>query len=240
MNKNKYFYFLRSQKDFQRFIESHKIDSKYVKNEVFFEEKFYPIDQNLISNYNVIIITSRMSIKSCINSNIIFNSQLNQEQEVLIVGRESAKLINKDNLKFVANKVEKIIQHIESHIDEYKDKKILYLRGNYITYDIKNHFNDQLDIEEKEIYYIDYHDNFSENFTNDLVQNKISTIAFFSFKSLEQFIQIINENNLQSNCKQITIFVMNERSLELGKDLFSDVKISTNKEIVREINKLHT
>ena len=240
MNKNKYFYFLRSQKDFQRFIESHKIDSKSVKNEVFFEEQFYQIDQNLISNYDVIIITSRMSIKSCINSNIIFNGKLNQKQEILIVGRESAKLINKDNLKFVANKVTKIIQHIKSHIDEYKYKKILYLRGNYITYDIKNHFNDQLNIDEKEIYHIDYHDNFSENFTNDLIQNKISTIAFFSFKSLEQFIQIINENNLQLHCKQITIFVINEKSLELGKDLFNDVKISTNKEVVREINKFYT
>ena len=174
MNKNTYFYFLRSQKDFQRFIESHKIDSKSVKNEVFFEEKFYSINQNLISNYNLIIITSRMSIKSCINSNIVFNSKLSQKQEIIIIGRESAKLLNKDNLKFVANKVEKIIQHIENHIDEYKDKKILYLRGNYITYDIKNHFANQLDIDEKEIYHIDYHDNFSENFTNDLIQNKIS------------------------------------------------------------------
>ena len=33
---------------------------------------------------------------------------------------------------------------------------------------------------------------------------------------------------------------MNEKSLELGKDLFNDVKISTNKEIVREINKYYT
>jgi uroporphyrinogen-III synthase len=227
----KFFYFFRSKEDFQRLLQSNAVDSKLMKNEVFFDEKFLDIDQSLISKCDLLIITSRMAVKSLLKSGI----KLQEDQSVLIVGESTAKLLNMNNIEFIANNIGEITEYIEKNID--RRKKILYLRGNYITFDIKKYFSSSFEIDELEVYNLKYHKYLSDNFLKDLTAGKISRMAFFSFKSLEQFVNVIvNVYKMSDYLSQIEAFVVNEKSRDLADSFFKNVTIFRIDHFVKSIN----
>lgn len=227
----KFFYFFRSKEDFQRLLQSNAVDSKLMKNEVFFDEKFLDIDQSLISKCDLSIITSRMAVKSLLKSGI----KLQEDQSVLIVGESTAKLLNMNNIEFIANNIGEITEYIEKNID--RRKKILYLRGNYITFDIKKYFSSSFEIDELEVYNLKYHKYLSDNFLKDLTAGKISRMAFFSFKSLEQFVNVIvNVYKMSDYLSQIEAFVVNEKSRDLADSFFKNVTIFRIDHFVKSIN----
>ena len=191
--------------------------SLFNKNEPLFEYQLLKFDVE--SDYEILIITSRMAIKSLIQNNAI-----EKNISIILVGQKSAKLLKENdfhNIKYVAENVEELMNFIE--VNGLFHNKMCYLRGNYITYDICKKYKN---IDEKIIYNIDYKDDLTDEFKNNLKDGKIEKCMFFSFKSMEEFIKVCESQNLLQFLKNVDAFSMNKNSKsEFNEKIFRSVEI---------------
>lgn len=212
-------YFFRAEEDFQRYIKEKNLDSKTNKNEPLFDYKF--LNFTLRENYEILIFTSRMSIKSFLQHQ---KNDVNRNIKIIIIGEKSAELLKQNNFQniiFISENVEKIISFIKKN--SLENKKICYLRGNFITTDLRKIFPN---IDEIFSYEIFYKNDFSENFLNDLLSEKILNLKFFSYKSMEEFLKICTKENILEHLKNINAFTINEKSKYIfDKNIFQSVNI---------------
>jgi uroporphyrinogen-III synthase len=146
-------------------------------------------------------------------------------------------LKNGFKIEFIGENVENIISFIKENVFSLKNEKIMYLRGNYISFDIANYLKDTIRIEEFYAYNIKYKSDFSEQFINDLISGFIKQIAFFSYKSVDEFFQICIFLKIEGHLSKIKIFVMNEKSKSLIGNYCNDITISTAQSLVESIKK---
>ena len=140
----------------------------------------------------------------------------------------------KKNKKFKSSKKLKLWKKKETN---FINKKILYLRGNYITLDIVDYFRNRLKIDEFLLYDLSYYKDFSDEFKHNLKNENISSIAFYSYKSLENFLNIIQRNKLDNYLKSINAYVMNQRSSDIGSIYFTNVLIINSEKILEILRK---
>ena len=187
------------------------------KNEPLFHYKL--LNFSLEKNYDLLIVTSRMAVKS-----LIQNNQINTKIRIILVGQKSAELLKKNNfinIIYIAENAKELMYFIEKH--SLSKEKACYLRGNYITYDICQKYKN---FDEKIVYEIDYNDDLSDAFKENLTNSKIDKLMFFSFKSMDEFIQICELKNLLTYLKNIDAFSINKSSKnEWTKKIFKSVTV---------------
>jgi uroporphyrinogen-III synthase len=210
-------YFFRAEDDFQRYVKENNLNPLIHYNEPIFEYKL--LNFSLRKEYELLIITSRMTIKS-----LIKNKNINQNIQIILVGEKSSKLLKENhfnNILYVANNVEELLNFIDKN--ELYRKKTCYLRGNYITYDICKKYKN---FNEKIIYEIYYKNTFSDQFKINLQNNQINKFIFFSSKSIKEFIRISSKENLIQHLKNIDAHSINRNFInEANKKIFKNIKI---------------
>ena len=224
MDENRLFYLFRTEGELVQYLLHHKIDNSklLIRNEPLFKYNINYFDEDLDKEFDVILITSPMSVRAILESEANFT-----QSRILIVGKHSAQKLSQrfKSIDFIAENIEDMINFITRNLKNFNSKRILYLRGNYITHDIKSHFDNLLVIHELEIYNIRYNTEFSEDFLHDLKVYRIWKMAFFSYKSIEEFLKICADFNLTDYIKKTQILVMNERAREIASDYCDDARV---------------
>jgi uroporphyrinogen-III synthase len=210
-------YFFRTEEDFQRYLDEKKLDPLTNKNEPLFEYKL--LDFSLSRNYDFLIITSRMAIKS-----LALNNQIDKNIQIILVGKKSAEFLrenNFNNILYIANDIEDLLRFIEKSF--LFEKNACYLRGNYISYYICQKYKN---FNEKIVYNILYKNDLSDEFKSNLKNGKIENLNFFSYKSLEEFIKICEKIDLIQYLKNINAFSMNKNSKnKFTENIFKNINI---------------
>jgi hypothetical protein len=231
--QNKYFYFLRSNSDFQDFIrKNHLEDYSFLRNEEFLKSEFLYVEQEDIEGYDFLILTSKMAAKS-----LIFNKiTIPKNQKIIKVGNalSSDETFSPHEIEFLAKNVEEIVLYI-NNISNFLEKKFLYLRGNHITLDLRDYFSDRVVIDERMCYVVNYNATFSSEFLFNLKNRLIGKIVFFSFQSIKHFVESIVNCNFKEYLKFIEAVVMNKDSSKLGINFFREIKVSSFSEIISDI-----
>lgn len=261
MNQQKITYFFRSSDKFLDFLQRYpNLNSQNPKNEEMFEwllkteKNLFMQNQNwknlLCKESEILILSSEISLCFLIqlqqkNKNLLYNKKF------ILVGENLQKKMLKilhfteSQILFCGDSIESVksflLQNSNFKNLSYR-KKILYLRGEIISYDFlkmpefatafsSKNFNELI------VYNVNYKKQFSKEFINDLNQNLIEKFAFFSKKSFENFLEISNEifgiEKIHYIFKEIKIFIFSNFVFKISQNLdpkkiFKEIFVAQN------------
>lgn len=230
------FYLFRETDKFIEYLNFYRIKNfkEVLRNEPLFNIEFIGLNSINLQDIDAMIVTSPISVEILIKNieDLLIN------KEFYIIGNRAAEQLKNsgyNNIKFVAQNIEDLVIFFNKNIQELKRKKILYIRGNFVTLDIKECFINTLNIEELIIYKLIYKTKFSDKFTKHLTEGDISKVALFSYKSTEEFLKICVEKDLINYLKYLEIFLMNKKSAELLKDFCQKINIVNPEGLIKII-----
>ncbi|QGR02602.1 uroporphyrinogen-III synthase [Ehrlichia ruminantium] len=201
--------------------------------EPMFSIKYLPTKLNL-EHFDSIISTSKHSIIA------LSKITKNRTQPIITVG---------DNTKQVAEKLGFLsvtslngnIYNIISYIQNNIKLRFLYIRGQEVTYNLKDTFNNNNMIFHEVILYstID-RQSLSKHCYNALFHNKISAILFYSSRTASIFINLIKKHNIAHKTSNIIVYAMSDKIAEAVNNVsWKSIKISdkpTNKSLISLIS----
>lgn len=199
MTKAKLLYFFRPMDKFLDLCQRYSFgDLIVVKNEPLFEYSLIDFDEEAFKKLydaEYIIISSEIAL--CALRKNLSNEWENfiKNRKFLLVGKNlyyKAVQLNLNILCYRSN-IEKIIEYIDWQADLFSLRNMVYLRGNYISFDLKRYYDGHHKIALEEIYSykVDYKKDFSEAFLSDLHSNCIDGLVFLSRNSYVNFEKIL-------------------------------------------------
>jgi len=130
-----------------------------------------------------------------------------------------------------------LLQWIMKNLNPEKGK-LLYLRGDIISFDIAGELRKHgFTVDEV----IVYHSIPPENFSKNLIDNffKIELALFFSTKTLQNFLNLIVKSNLRKGLKHLRILALSEDILAVAKDFkFKATFVADEPNLNAMINKI--
>lgn len=164
------------------------------------------LDQNKLSQYDLLIFTSKNALKIfALNSNC-------RNNQIIVIGIESyylAKNLGFNNIK-TANGT--AISMLETIMSMNKINKILYLSGNVITQDLTHELkNKGYDAERLIIYKTFYAKRFSNQVSKLLFERKIDAVMLYSVKSAETFINNLKKLSFDYDLCSVKLFTLSKK-----------------------------
>ncbi|HJK87527.1 MAG TPA: uroporphyrinogen-III synthase [Candidatus Megaira endosymbiont of Hartmannula sinica] len=177
----------------------------------------------LTKKYKELLINNSSFYSSDLNHNIIARDIL-KKKIFLVVGNTSATLLRSCNLDilYLAKNVDDLIIYLNNNVITNKDS-ILYLSGNNITKDISKYT--QIKINRVIIYNIDYTNKLNRLDIENIKNNKIDFILFYSYNSCLTFNKITSKYNLKPYLKNISIGVISNKLMIFMQQFYNKVFI---------------
>ena len=195
--------------------------------------KYLPVNLNL-EYIDLIISTSKHSIIA------LSKTVKNRNKPIITVG---------DNTKQVAKKLGFLsvtslngnISDVISYIKNNTKLRFLYIRGQQVTYNLKDIFsNDKIRFHEMILYSTIDTQSLSKDCYNVLLHNKISGILFYSSRTATIFIDLIKKHNIDHKTSSITVYTMSQKIAETVNNVsWKSIKISdkpTNESLISLIS----
>ncbi|QXK91850.1 uroporphyrinogen-III synthase [Neoehrlichia mikurensis] len=165
-----------------------------------------------IELFDLIISTSKHSIISLSKNTTI------RSNTIITVGNSTmnvATSLGFDQVLSVNGNTQDVISYIQS---QSRNLKILYIRGEHITCDIKAILNTMgFNVHEVVMYKTIANKLLSKECYNLIVNRDISEILFYSSRSAEIFIQLVQESNIAHHLKNMNAYVLSNKIANVAK-----------------------
>lgn len=184
------------------------------KNLTFFHESLFEIiDLPILNDIEITIQEHDFLILTSLNA--IWNlSAFSINIPVLVVGEKLANFIKKTfnaNIIFIAKNAADLHDFIFKN--EWQNKKILYLRGEEITFDFKKYFINTAEII---TYKVKWKNNFSLRLIRLFQEQQIKNVLFYSQNCAKYFISLIKKNCLH---------VKNMNAISMSENIVNQLSI---------------
>lgn len=146
-----------------------------------------------LNRYEALIISSKNAIQAI--------EKANKNLKLLIVGKQSvnfAKSLGFINSFYMGKNITELRSKLEYN------QNLLYLSGNDVTDDLSD-----LDIKRRIIYQTKILN--PNNLINFIKLKQSKACLFFSTRTTDVFIDFINENRLESYCRDISVFSLSDK-----------------------------
>ncbi|WP_044157026.1 uroporphyrinogen-III synthase [Ehrlichia ruminantium] len=201
--------------------------------EPMFSIKYLPVKLNL-EYFDLIISTSKHSIIA------LSKISKNRTQPIITVGDNTKQVAEKLGFSSVTS-LNGNIHDIISYIHNNSHLKFLYIRGQEITYDLKEIFsNNTIKFYEIILYSTIDKQSLSNHCYKLLFHNRISGILFYSSRTATIFMDLIKKHNIGHKTSSITVYAMSQKIAETVNNIsWKSIKTSdkpTNKSLISLIS----
>lgn len=182
--------------------------SSFIEPMFHVKQSNFDLQPETLNDCNGTIFTSRHAVRPLIGL---------ENLPCFVVGEVTALEAKKNgftNVLVAKGNVESLLNMIKGY---YSTKKcrLLYLRGQIITFDIEEFLSKQnIKIEEKVVYQTDEITALSPKLVKEILAADIKTVVFFSLNTAKIFIRILEAQSLLNIFNKITCFVLSKKIQE--------------------------
>ncbi|KJV68995.1 uroporphyrinogen-III synthase [Candidatus Neoehrlichia procyonis] len=165
-----------------------------------------------IESFDLIISTSKHSIIS-LSKNVTIRSN-----SIVTVGNstmETAISLGFNKVVSVNGDIKDVISYVKL---QSRNLKILYIRGDKVTCDVKAILNSMgFDVHEAVMYKTVDRELLSYNCYNLIINRGVSEVLFYSSHSAEVFIQLVQKSNVVNCLKNMNAYVLSNKIAGIAK-----------------------
>ena len=158
--------------------------------------------------YEVLIFTSRHSIRYLEEKNIFLNNKI-----ICACGKSTfleAKKFGTENTYILYSNVSELEENF-ANINGIKEKKVLYLRGREITSDITSIFRDNgINIDDEIVYEANAINEFNNELINELDGGQNLAFLFYSIRTAQVYLQSMEKYNLSNKTSIIIAYCISK------------------------------